>query len=120
MRHNTTAYAVISVLREYFTRTAVPDVFWLDEGPQLISQKFETFLRELGVEHRISSLTYPRSNGKAEAAVKSMKKLIRRSTKQRRLDEDKLAGALLQYRNTPCVKDGLSPDQKLYGHSCPL
>ena len=116
MRHNTTAYAVISALREYFTRTAVPNVLWSHGGPQLVSLKFETFLREWEVEHRVSSPTYPQSNGKAEAAVKSIKKLIRRSTKQRGLGEDKLARALLQYGNTPCVKDGLSPAQKLYGH----
>ena len=31
------------------------------------------------------------------------------------IDENKLARALLQYRNTPSHKDGLSPAQKLYG-----
>jgi len=45
-----------------------------------------------------------------------MTTLIRRSASQRSFNEDKLARALLQYRNTPCVKDGLSPAQKLYGH----
>ena len=94
----------------------MPDVLWSVVGPQLVSQNFEIFLREWGVEHRVSSPTYPQSNGKAEAAVMSMKRLIGLSTKQRGLNEDKLARALLQYRNTPCVKDGLSPAQKLYGH----
>ena len=28
MRSNTTSYAVISALRDYFARTAVPDVLW--------------------------------------------------------------------------------------------
>ena len=116
MRSNTTSYAVISALRDYFARTAVPDVLWSDGGPQFVSHKFETFLREWGVQHKVSSPAYPQSNGKAEATVKSMKKLIRRSSTQRRLDEDKLARALLQYRNTPSVKDKLSPAQKLYGH----
>ena len=31
------------------------------------------------------------------------------------LDHDKFCHALLQYRNTPSNKDGLSPAQKLYG-----
>ena len=35
----------------------------------------------------------------------------------RSLDHDKLCRALLQYRNTPSRKDGLSPSQKLFGHS---
>jgi len=115
MRHNTTADAVICALRDYFARTAVPDVLWSDNGPQLTSQKLASFLREWGVEHRVSSPTYPQSNGKAEATVKSTKKLIRRSTKKFTVDRDMLARALMQFRNTPCSKDGLSPAQKLYG-----
>ena len=116
MRSNTTSHAVISALRNYFARTAVPDVLWSDGGPQFVSHKFTTFLKECGVQHKVSSSAFPQSNGKAEATVKSMKKLIRRSSTQRRLDEDKLARALLQYQNTPCVKKKLSPAQKLYGH----
>ena len=57
----------------------------------------------------------PQSNGKIEATVKSMKKLIRASWNGRTLDEEKLCRALLQYRNTPSRKDGVSPAQKLYG-----
>ena len=99
MRSNTSSYAVISALRGYFALTAVPDVLWSDGGPQFVSHKFKTFLREWGVQHKVSSSAYPQSNGKAEATVKSTKKLIWWSSTQRRLDEDKLARALLQYRN---------------------
>ncbi len=49
------------------------------------------------------------------STVKSMKKLLRTSWKGRSMDEDALVRALLQYRNTPSRKDGLSPAQKLYG-----
>ena len=45
-----------------------------------------------------------------------MKKLIRASWTGRSLDHDKLCRAILQHRNTPCRKDGLSPAQKLFGH----
>ena len=64
----------------------------------------------------MSSPHYPQSNGKIEATIKSMKKIIRSSWNGRVLDNDKLCRALLQYRNTPSRKDGLSPAQKLYGH----
>ena len=63
-----------------------------------------------------SSPGYPASNRKAEAAVKTMKKIICRCTKQSTTDEDLLAQSLLQYRNTPSRKDRLSAAQKLYGH----
>ena len=86
--------------------------WWSDGGQQFLSHKLETFLSEWRVQHKVS---YPQSNGKAEATIKSMKKLIWRSSTQCRLDEDKLARALLQYGHTPSVKDKLSLAQKLYG-----
>lgn len=45
-----------------------------------------------------------------------MKKLLVASWHNQHLNEEKLCGALLQYRNTPSRKDGLSPAQKLFGH----
>ena len=44
-----------------------------------------------------------------------MKKIIQSAWCGWSLDENKLARALLQYRNTPSHKDGLAPAQKLYG-----
>ena len=47
-----------------------------------------------------------------------MKQLIKAAWKRNSVDQDVLAKALLQYRNTPCRRDGMSPSQKLYG--CPV
>ena len=44
-----------------------------------------------------------------------MKRIIRAAWNGRCINE-KLCRALLQYRNTPSRKDGVSPAQKLYGH----
>jgi hypothetical protein len=68
---------------------------------------------EWGFHHVISAPTYPQSNGKAEAIVKSMKKIIWGAWLGTRLDVGKLARALLQYCNTPSRKDGFSLAQKL-------
>jgi len=46
-----------------------------------------------------------------------MKKTIATSWNTRTLNDDKLCRAILQYRNTPSQKDGLSPAQKLYGRT---
>ena len=115
MGHDTTAPHLIKVLRQSFCRTGVPDIFWSDEGPQFTSNKFSEFALKWGFTHIISTPRYPKSNGKIEATVKSMKKIICSSWNGRHLDQDKLCRALLQYRNTPSRKDGLSPAQKLYG-----
>ena len=116
MGHDTTAPRLIKAVRQSFCRTGIPDTFWSDGGPQFTSKQFQDFAKQWGFAHVTSSPRYPQSNGKAEATVKSMKKLIRTSWNGRFLDEDKLCHALLQYRNTPSRKDGLSPAQKLYGH----
>ncbi len=76
---------------------------------------FIDFAKQWGFLHITSSPTYPQSNGKNEATVKSMKKLICTSWMRNCLDDGKLAQALLQYRNTPSQRDGLSPAQKLFG-----
>ena len=115
MGHNTTAPQLTSALRASFCRSGVPDTFWSDQGPQFTSKTFQDFAKQWGFEHITSSPTYPQSNGKAEATVKSMKNLIRIAWTGRYLDENKLTQALLQYRNTPSRKDRLFPAQKLFG-----
>ena len=80
-----------------------------------MAKTFHDFAVQWGFTHVVSTPRYPQSNGKAEATVKSMKKIIRAAWNGRSLDDDKLCRALLQYRNTPSRKDGLSPAQKLYG-----
>ena len=116
MGRNTTTPRLMAALKQAFCRSGVPDVLWSDQGPQFSSRLFRDFSSEWGFQHTTSSPRYPQSNGKAEASVKSMKKLIQAAWTGRGLDEDKLARALLQYRNTPSRKDGLSPACKLFGH----
>ena len=116
MGKETTAQKLTDALRDHFCRTAVPDVLWSDGGPQFTSAKLSSFLATWGTSHIMSSPHYPQSNGKAEAAVKSMKKLISAGWKGRSINWEKLSKSLLQYRNTPCRSDGLSPAQHLFGH----
>ena len=75
MGKSVNAAALTMVLRELFSRTAVPDLFWSDGGPQFTSKKFQDFAVQWGFKHQVSSPHYPQSNGKAEATVKSMKRL---------------------------------------------
>ena len=116
MGRDITTSHLVAAVRELISHTAVPDVFWSDGGPQFRSKQFQEFTKQWGFTSSISSPYYPQSNGKAEAAVKSMKKLIRAAWNGRHLDEEALCQALLQYRNTPSRRDGLSSAQKLYGH----
>ena len=107
---------VINVVRNIFHHFGVPEQISLDGGPNLMSKEFSNFLTIWGVEHRLSSSYYPKSNGRAEAAVKTMKRLIMENTgKGGNIDSDKIAVALLQYRNPPLKGANKSPAQLLLG-----
>ena len=75
-----------------------------DGGSSLTSHRFQTFLRNWGVRHRLSSVGFPHSNCRAELAVKSAKRLIRENRGPGgELDYDKFARALL-HTGTPSYK----------------
>ena len=80
-----------------------------DGGPQFRTQ-FNTFCEDMGIDHQISSPYHPRSNGLAESAVKSCKKLIEKFQ-----GIDTIRSALLEFRNTPRADTGRSPAQLMFG-----
>ena len=85
-----------------------------DNGPQFSSEEFHGFSRDWEFTHVTSSPAYPQTNGKAESAVKQVKRLLKRAQK---------AGsgpilALLALRNTPMEGRQASPAQLIYSHRC--
>ncbi|PAA50313.1 hypothetical protein BOX15_Mlig015377g3 [Macrostomum lignano] len=110
-------YKVINVLRRRFCEKGAPEVLWSDNGPQFTAKPFLGFLRRWNVEQRTSSPTYAQSNGRAEAAVKAMKKLVRGNWNHgaREPNWDDLCQGILMYCNTPRY-DGRSPAQMVFGH----
>lgn len=113
-RNAASAHHLTCVLRSVFADTGVPVLLRTDGGPQFTSSTVRRFLQQWGVRHEMSSPGYPRSNGHAESAVKSVKRLIQ-TTATGGLDSDEFARALLELRNTPRA-DGRSPAQVLFGH----
>ena len=109
---------IISKFRDYFHHSGVPMELSFDGGPNISSAEMDAFYTKWGIKQRQSSAYYPQSNGRAEAAVKSMKKAIRGNIGPNgSLNSDKVTAALLQYRNTPLRNVGLSPAQLLLGRS---
>ena len=115
MRKNTSTQYLVQALTELFCQTAIPDVVWSDGGPQFTSKHFSDFATQWGFEHKTPSPHYPQSNGKIEATVKSMKKIIALCWGNRSMNVNIMCRALLQYWNTLSRKDGQSPAQKLFG-----
>jgi len=105
------------ILRKYFTTFGVPEELSSDGGPPYNAHDFRKFLRDWGINHRLSSAYYPQSNGRAESAVKTMKRILTTNiSPSGSLDTDAAAKAILLHRNTPPPDMGVSPAELLFGH----
>jgi hypothetical protein len=98
------------VLRQQFARHGIPAEVVSDNSP-FNSASFAKFAQKWEFRHITSSPGYPQSNGKAEAAVKTAKRIMQRATEAA---TDPLI-ALLEWRNTPNAISGLSPCQLMFG-----
>ena len=114
----TTSTVIINTLREFFHRWGVAEEISLDGASNLQSAEIKDWLKSWGVRVRLSSAHYHQSNGRAEVGVKSMKRLLRGNTGRKgAIDTDKVAQALLQYRNTPLRGINKSPAELALGRS---
>ena len=103
--YQTSARTVVNKLKAHFARYGIPDTIVSDCGPQFTSELFTKFVSDWRIEHIKSSPHYPKSNGKAESAVKAAKKVVK--------SQDPFL-ALLNLRNTPQADIDLSPAQRLF------
>ena len=97
--------STIDLLKSYFRRHGIPLKLRTDNGPQYSSQEFTEFCKAYGIEHHTSSPYHPQSNGSAERAVQTIKRLWRKCS-------DKHL-SLLDYCTTPLESCNLSPPQLL-------
>ena len=95
----------INACKEQFSRYGCPLIVQSDGGPQFISAEFEQFASTWKFQHSMSSPHHSQSNGKADAAVKIAKSLLRKS-------KDPMK-ALLEWRNTPTTGLTSIPVQRL-------
>ena len=71
-----TSNNLITQCRTPFENYGAPDEFNSDGGPQFTLTAFTEFLQIWGVALCLSSVSYPQSNDRAEAAVKTTKHII--------------------------------------------
>lgn len=111
-----TTSEVVRSLRKIFTEHGIPQKIMSDGGRQFESREFREFCNNFQIEPVISSAYHPQSNGHAEAAVKTLKALVKKNWKTNSLDRESFDLALLEWRNTP-RSDGISPAQWLTGRT---
>ena len=110
------ASGLVKSLREEFITYGIPDELSSDGGPEFIASEAQQFLKSWGVKHRLSSVSFPHSNCRAEIGVESCKRLIEDNTSPNgELDVPKFQRAILQYRNTPDQETKMSPAKIVFG-----
>ncbi len=106
---------VIESLTTVFETYGVAEQVFSDGGLPLVSSDVQDYLDRWGVKHNISSAHYPQSNGRAELAIKTAKRMLQNNIgRNGSLKTEAVCRALLQYRNTPIKNLGLSPAQLLF------
>ena len=105
--HSTTTTAVINALKTVMATHGIVKTLRSDNGPQFSSSEFKQFCKSYGIEHQTSSPHFQSSNGEAERAIQTVKRMWSKSS-------DKQL-ALLDYRTTPLEGINLSPSQLLMG-----
>ena len=94
MFENTRSCTVIHRTKAHFARYGIPAVCHTDNGPQFVSDEYASFAKELGFRHTTSSPYHSQGNGKAEAAMKIVKSMLRNQLIL-------IIKALLRHINTP-------------------
>lgn len=98
---STTSLKTIKILERLFCKFGLPKNLVTDNGPQLTSMKFQTFLKENGVHHTRTAPFRPATNGQAERFVQTMKQALRASVGDGGDPMKRLQRLLLAYRRTP-------------------
>ena len=97
--NTTTASKTIDALRNLFSRWGIPEQLVSDNGPQLKSDEFESFLKANGIFHLTTAPFYHATNGQAERFVQTMKKALTATRGEGESLQLKLSRFLLAYRN---------------------
>ena len=115
--HVAGAAALVRLLRTYFATFGVPEELSSDGGPEFRASATQNFLQTWGVSHRVSSAYFAQSNGRAEVAVKTAKRLLMANVSPNGdINNDAFLRAMLQLRNTPDPDCDMSPAEIVYGH----
>ena len=105
---NTDSVTVIKKMKTHFARYGISDQVVSDNGPQYTSHHFANFSRTWDFEHITNSPGHSQSNGMAESAVKTAKRIIKRA-KESKSD---VYLAILEAKHAK--QPGSKPDEQTY------
>ena len=101
--------ALINAIKPVFATQSAPATLITDNGTNFISSEFRRFLKSWDVNHITPSPHHHQSNGRAESAVKLMKGILKKTTKE----GTDMWKAILEWRNATTPGMRSSPAQRL-------
>ena len=104
-----TSQKIITVLTEIFARFGNPKILISDNGPQLISEEFKSFLKENGIQHSRVSPYFPQANGQVERFHRYLEHSIRAAEIDGFEWTEVLPDILQVYRSTPHAGTKMTP-----------
>lgn len=118
--HNTTSFTIIKALNNYFARFGLPKIILSDNGSYFISSIFKQFFKQLNIEHRFSSIYFPRSNGVCERTHRSLKQSIASMCNNTFEWSDRILYFKLHYNNSVHSVTQFTPAQLFFGRDLNL
>lgn len=112
---STSSTRLIEALKPIFARFGVPHTLKTDNGPQLVSEEFEAFLAENGIEHRTTTPLWPRANGEVERQNRTLMKSVQIAHIEGKDWRQELQTFLTAYRSTPQMTTGATPFYLMFG-----
>jgi len=112
-----TSAVTVNQLQMLFARTGYPPQLVSDNGIQVTSEEFQTFLKNNGIKHLTFAPHHPATNGLAERFVQTFKQSMKASRKEEVPLQQKIANFLLAYRNTPHTTTGQLPAMLFMGRN---
>ena len=109
---------VLKSLTSFISTFGVPKAVQTDQGSNFMSRTFSQVLKQLKVEHCISSAYHPESQGVLERFHQTLKSMLRSYCTELSHDwEEGLPWLLLAIREVSQSSTGFSPNELVFGHA---
>ena len=112
---STSSTRIIEDLKPISAWLGVPRMVKTDNGPQLVSEEFETFLAENGIEHQTTPPLRPQANGEVEGQNCTLMKLVQIAHIEGKDWRQELQTFITAYRSTPQMMTGAIPFYQMFG-----
>ncbi|XP_014678136.1 PREDICTED: uncharacterized protein K02A2.6-like [Priapulus caudatus] len=109
-----TSEKVIASMDNMFTTHGLASSVKTDNGPQFVSDKFESYMKN-DIEHRRSTPLWPQASSEVERQNRTLLKSMKIAQAQNRDWKLELNKFLTAYRSTPHTTTGVSPAELLFG-----